>query len=465
MQQLPVPYQAYPHLISSDHYILHPPPPAPHPQPTHMAPLGQFVSLQTQHPRMVSLGDGSDARGDGRRGREAGASLITSSAGPPCFFQPLQRLDNDVDLRGDQHPLGSFTYSTSAPGPTLSPSVPLHYLPHDPLHQELSFGVPYSHMMPRRLSTQRYRLQQPLPPPPPPPPPPPAAATAPTTPATSPTTILPQLPALLPVSTCTSATERSCCVLQGPPVVRPTRSPMGSWGLSSHLSSPPNHTCTLTLTSWVPCRPATSWDRHTGIPGLNRVEALFHGGSWEQLCDSLTPTDLDPGPAYLSPPSSMLPMSPTAMGPTISLDLDVDDVEMENYEALLNLAERLGDAKPRGLTKADIEQLPSYRFHPDSHQSEQTLCVVCFSDFEARQLLRVLPCNHEFHTKCVDKWLKVMQPCRLPGVPGVMRGADWRASLCAPCRHPQVLAPFGEPGPHQAMEQPQMVWGTGESGA
>lgn len=25
-------------------------------------------------------------------------------------------------------------------------------------------------------------------------------------------------------------------------------------------------------------------------------------------------------------------MSPTAMGPTISLDLDVDDVEMENYE-------------------------------------------------------------------------------------------------------------------------------------
>lgn len=28
----------------------------------------------------------------------------------------------------------------------------------------------------------------------------------------------------------------------------------------------------------------------------------------------------------------MLPMSPTTVGPTISLDLDVDDVEMENYE-------------------------------------------------------------------------------------------------------------------------------------
>lgn len=33
----------------------------------------------------------------------------------------------------------------------------------------------------------------------------------------------------------------------------------------------------------------------------------------------------------------MLPVSPTAVGPTISLDLDVDDVEMENYEVGLLL--------------------------------------------------------------------------------------------------------------------------------
>ncbi|KAG8128445.1 hypothetical protein E2320_015278 [Naja naja] len=200
MQQLHVSYQTFPPLISSDHYILHPPPPVPPHQPPHMAALGQFVPLQPQHPRM-----------------------------------------------------------------------------------------PYPHMMPRRLNSQRYRLQQPLPPPPPPPP--------------------PYYPSFLPY--------------------------------------------------------------------------------------------------FLS----MLPVSPTAVGPTISLDLDVDDVEMENYEALLNLAERLGEAKPRGLTKADIEHLPSYRFNPESHQSEQTLCVVCFSDFEIRQLLRVLPCNHEFHAKCIDKWLKANRTC------------------------------------------------------
>uniref|UniRef100_A0A8C8RYH1 Ring finger protein 44 n=1 Tax=Pelusios castaneus TaxID=367368 RepID=A0A8C8RYH1_9SAUR len=240
MQQLPVSYQTFPPIISGEHYILHPP---------HVAPLGQFMPLQAQHPRM-----------------------------------PLQRIDNEVELRGEQHPIGSFAYPPSPHAPALSPSVPLHYLPHDPLHQDLPFGMPYPHMMPRRLNTQRYRLQ--------PPPPPP-----------------PYYPSFLPY--------------------------------------------------------------------------------------------------FLS----MLPVSPTAVGPTLSLDLDVDDVEMENYEALLNLAERLGEAKPRGLTKADIEHLPSYRFNPDSHQSEQSLCVVCFSDFEARQLLRVLPCNHEFHAKCVDKWLKANRTC------------------------------------------------------
>ncbi|XP_053734942.1 RING finger protein 44 isoform X1 [Synchiropus splendidus] len=253
MQHLPVSYQAFPPLISSEHFVLHPAPSAPPHQPPHLTPLSQFVPLQPQHPRM-----------------------------------PLQRVDNEVDLRGDQHPLGTFAYPPSHHPPALPASLPLQYLPQEPLHQELPFGVPYPHILPRRVSGHRYRLQQPLPPPPPPP-------------------------------------------------------------------------------------------------------AYY--------------------PGFLPYFLSMLPVPPTAVGPAISLDLDVDDVEMENYEALLNLAERLGEAKPRGLTKADIEQLPSYRFNSENHLSEQTLCVVCFSDFECRQLLRVLPCNHEFHAKCVDKWLKTNRTC------------------------------------------------------
>lgn len=65
-------------------------------------------------------------------------------------------------------------------------------------------------------------------------------------------------------------------------------------------------------------------------------------------------------------------------------------------------------------------------------------CVVCFSDFEARQLLRVLPCNHEFHTKCVDKWLKVTQPRPLLGIThGEGGGGPWDFPL-----HPVITHKF-----------------------
>jgi E3 ubiquitin-protein ligase RNF38/44 len=39
--------------------------------------------------------------------------------------------------------------------------------------------------------------------------------------------------------------------------------------------------------------------------------------------------------------------------------------------------------------------------------------VVCMSDFEQDDLLRVLPCSHEFHSDCVDRWLKVKRECPL----------------------------------------------------
>ena len=39
------------------------------------------------------------------------------------------------------------------------------------------------------------------------------------------------------------------------------------------------------------------------------------------------------------------------------------------------------------------------RFTPESRESEQTSCVICMCDFEVRQVLRVLPCSHEFHAK------------------------------------------------------------------
>ena len=62
------------------------------------------------------------------------------------------------------------------------------------------------------------------------------------------------------------------------------------------------------------------------------------------------------GPGFLLNVLAML------SNPGLHPELAANDVtEAENYEALLSLAERLGEVKPKGLPKCDIEQLPSYR--------------------------------------------------------------------------------------------------------
>lgn len=39
-------------------------------------------------------------------------------------------------------------------------------------------------------------------------------------------------------------------------------------------------------------------------------------------------------------------------------------------------------------------------------------CVICLSEFESGERLRFLPkCNHGFHVRCIDKWLKSNSSC------------------------------------------------------
>lgn len=88
--------------------------------------------------------------------------------------------------------------------------------------------------------------------------------------------------------------------------------------------------------------------------------------------------------------------------------------ERENYEQLLDLAEKLAD--PDRLEKIDIEQFFSYRYKSiittnDILSSKQTACVICMSPFKNGQRIRVLPCQHEYHNKCIARWLKMNSSC------------------------------------------------------
>ena len=33
-------------------------------------------------------------------------------------------------------------------------------------------------------------------------------------------------------------------------------------------------------------------------------------------------------------------------------------------------------------------------------------CYICLAEYEEAESIRVLPCRHEYHVSCIDKWLK-----------------------------------------------------------
>jgi len=62
--------------------------------------------------------------------------------------------------------------------------------------------------------------------------------------------------------------------------------------------------------------------------------------------------------------------------------------------------ERAGAPAPRGA----VEKRELVDFLLEQGGTAGTSCSVCFSDYEAGDVLRVLACGHKFHVECVDQW-------------------------------------------------------------
>ncbi|KAJ1918928.1 hypothetical protein H4219_002284 [Mycoemilia scoparia] len=63
---------------------------------------------------------------------------------------------------------------------------------------------------------------------------------------------------------------------------------------------------------------------------------------------------------------------------------------------------RLRDLAPNHI----VTNLPTHTFYWAKHgNNEPTECAICLDDFKDEDELRILPCKHEYHIACIDRWL------------------------------------------------------------
>ncbi|KAL4218705.1 E3 ubiquitin-protein ligase rnf38 [Mactra antiquata] len=88
-----------------------------------------------------------------------------------------------------------------------------------------------------------------------------------------------------------------------------------------------------------------------------------------------------------------------------------DDVDMNDYEALWELAERVGEVRGRGMKDEEINRLPCRTYRKKAGSTENESCSICISDYKTADNVQILPCKHEFHKDCLSEWLKRNGSC------------------------------------------------------
>ncbi|XP_010241676.1 PREDICTED: RING-H2 finger protein ATL57-like [Nelumbo nucifera] len=67
---------------------------------------------------------------------------------------------------------------------------------------------------------------------------------------------------------------------------------------------------------------------------------------------------------------------------------------------------------PRGLDPNTVKSLPVFAY--DGSAKEPVDCVVCLSEFDEGEAVKVIPyCGHVFHPQCIDIWLSAHGSCPL----------------------------------------------------
>ncbi|KAF3706030.1 E3 ubiquitin-protein ligase RNF38 [Channa argus] len=90
----------------------------------------------------------------------------------------------------------------------------------------------------------------------------------------------------------------------------------------------------------------------------------------------------------------------------------LEDSQGNDYEALLEFEERQGAVMSNKLTWGEIQRFPT-KFFQSANSVGNTQCQICFCDYTDGEKLRMLPCFHDYHVQCIDRWLKDNTTCPL----------------------------------------------------
>jgi len=95
--------------------------------------------------------------------------------------------------------------------------------------------------------------------------------------------------------------------------------------------------------------------------------------------------------------------------------LPVSESSIKYWEAYhRRLSEWSRQHPDEGLTGAEIRSLSSTRYSVlSAAKGDPDLCVICFSPFVIGEKIRVLPCKHQYHQRCIDVWLNKRGVCCL----------------------------------------------------
>jgi Ring finger domain len=87
----------------------------------------------------------------------------------------------------------------------------------------------------------------------------------------------------------------------------------------------------------------------------------------------------------------------------------------DDYEMLQQLDEGINSTTARGASEESISRLPLHTIRSSELQSRSeshaNSCSVCLGQFQEGETVRTLPCLHQFHQDCVDRWLVQKATC------------------------------------------------------